>query len=187
MMKRNDFEHETEMLFVLLDNAGEEGTESVITTYSAKLFLDIVDDRSRLALMRKLASNYWSKKHEDALMFVMTAGDIAACEAIPDAELKKLFYCLVVQKKLHPHSSGWVRLDWPAILTIAFEDYEAKKIKIERLSDLRPYGMDMRVIGSKNPVLCFSIPDFATEEVVAEQMRKDAKDFFLKEFEHGGT
>ena len=90
---------------------------------------------------------------------------------------KCMFLCMIY-KKQHYHESGWIRFSPEAILSPACDKKEIDKIvKGDFFSCLVNYGFDMRVIGSKSPTVCYTVPtvDFEHDkgEVVAYYRAQD--------------
>ena len=180
-MSSNKYEQDENKFLILLQNTPADDYEELIEECAPVFFSSIPSVESRKILLRRLVRNYLTKCFAEQEEFFLTAQDIERCGAINDPLLKRVFYCLLVQSRLHPHKNGWVELDWPNILTIAFDKKTASKIKIETLADLKPFGLDMRVIGSQNPILCFSFPAEDDISPVRCLKRQEAKQFFEKE------
>lgn len=74
---------------------------------------------------------------------------------------RKQLFCLIVWKKLHNHPSGWIRLDKEEIFSLLFTPNEIRQMNLD------PYGYtdcfggysELRVIGSKNPIVCYRLPE----------------------------
>ena len=91
--------------------------------------------------------------------------EIEFLKSLPNEKIKRLFYSLLCFEKLHWHESGWIR----------FEIYELaelgglKTLKCEDFADLVPFGLKMRVTGSKNAVSTY----YSIGWTIEKQMGKD--------------
>lgn len=124
----------------------------------------------KVYLLNRIYLNYLSKDPECGHRVIqITKGEISFLQKLPTDKIKRIFYALLIRMKSHPHSSGWISLDFPNTLNYGFSKKEVKKFKIEEFSECVPFGLEMRVSGSTKPVLCFRIPkDEANADVVFE-------------------
>lgn len=75
-----------------------------------------------------------------------------------DKTLRRVMFALMLWAKEHPHEGGWIDFDLWNIFIRFFTAKEVDEIKhSDTLQKLIPYGFDMRVVGSKNPTVCFQI------------------------------
>ena len=88
----------------------------------------------------------------------LTTKDLEAINNVVGYQNKKIFYSLLCWYKANYHESGWVKFHYPKCLRCAFNKEDAKNVPISCFSGLKKYGFDMRVVGSKNPTLCFKVP-----------------------------
>lgn len=79
---------------------------------------------------------------------------------------RKQLLCLIVWKKLHNHPSGWIRFDGEEIFSLLFSKKEYKQMESEPRAYVDCFSnySELRVIGSKNPIVCFSLPNELEEE-----------------------
>lgn len=74
--------------------------------------------------------------------------EIEFLKSLPSEKIKRLFYSLLCFEKLHWHESGWIRFEIDELAELG----GLKTLKCEDFSDLVPFGLKMRVTGSKNAV-----------------------------------
>lgn len=79
---------------------------------------------------------------------------------------RKQLLCLIVWKKLHNHPSGWIKFDSEEIFSLLFSKKEYKQMQSEPRAYVDCFSnySELRVIGSKNPIVCFSLPKELEEE-----------------------
>ena len=74
--------------------------------------------------------------------------EIEFLKSLPNEKIKRLFYSLLCFEKLHWHESGWIRFEIDELAELG----GLKTLKCEGFADLVPFGLKMRVTGSKNAV-----------------------------------
>ena len=74
--------------------------------------------------------------------------EIEFLKFLPNEKIKRLFYSLLCFEKLHWHESGWIRFEIDELAELG----GLKTLKCEDFADLVPFGLKMRVTGSKNAV-----------------------------------
>ena len=74
--------------------------------------------------------------------------EIEFLRSLPSEKIKRLFYSLLCFEKLHWHESGWIRFEIDDLAELG----GLKTLKCEDFADLVPFGLKMRVTGSKNAV-----------------------------------
>ena len=84
--------------------------------------------------------------------------EIEFLKSLPNEKIKRLFYSLLCFEKLHWHDSGWIRFEIDELAELG----GLKTLKCEDFADLVPFGLKMRVTGSKNAVstyysICWTI------------------------------
>ena len=77
--------------------------------------------------------------------------EIEFLQSLPTEKIKRLFYSLICFEKLHWHESGWIRFEIDELAEIG----GLKNLRCEDFADLVPFGLDMRVTGSKNAVTTY--------------------------------
>lgn len=134
-------------------------------TYIATTLYDSFDDK-----MRK--SFYTSEEEEEAVLSLL---DIKILKEKlshePSPEIRRLLVAYLVYARANPHHSNWIKNDKKVINYLA----SIQKLKVSdqilltnRLHNL--YNLDMRVVGSNQPIPCFRIswqaeqPAIDTEE-----------------------
>lgn len=77
-------------------------------------------------------------------------------EQVEDDTVRKLLYLSLIVSKWNNHPSGWVRYDRESLFE--FWDLHYSEEEKKRLMILcNQYGLELRVIGSKNPIICFAV------------------------------
>ena len=74
--------------------------------------------------------------------------EIEFLKSLPDEKIKRLFDSLLCFEKLRWHESGWIRFEIDELAELG----GLKTLKCEDFADLVPFGLKMRVTGSKNAV-----------------------------------
>ena len=74
--------------------------------------------------------------------------EIEFLKSLPSEKIKRLFYSLLCFEKLHWHESGWIRFEIDELAELG----GLKTLRCEDFADLVPFGLKMRVTGSKNAV-----------------------------------
>ena len=74
--------------------------------------------------------------------------EIEFLKFLPNEKIKRLFYSLLCFEKLHWHESGWIRFEIDELAELG----GLKTLRCEDFADLVPFGLKMRVTGSKNAV-----------------------------------
>ena len=77
--------------------------------------------------------------------------EIEFLRSLPTEKIKRLFYSLLCFEKLHWHESGWIRFEIDELAELG----GLKNLRCEDFADLVPFGLDMRVTGSKNAVTTY--------------------------------
>lgn len=85
------------------------------------------------------------------------------CKVGQKNRIKELFYSVIIYEKLHPHESGWIKFDIDELADIAFYGNSKRDIRQEDFYPLVQYGLDMRVVGSKEAIPCYKLPDMFDE------------------------
>lgn len=83
----------------------------------------------------------------------------------PSYDARRLLVAFAAWNRAHPHPSGWIRYDRPAIMCLAGLS-GLRPSEQEALTQLlhRSYGLDMQVVGSNSPIPCFRLSWLAEEE-----------------------
>lgn len=86
--------------------------------------------------------------------------------SVKNVKTRKQLACLLLWKKTHSHPSGWIKFDREEIFSLLFSPKEIKQMD----SDTRGYTecfskySELRVIGSKNPIVCYALPKEIEED-----------------------
>ena len=91
--------------------------------------------------------------------------EIEFLKSLPNEKIKRLFYSLLCFEKLHWHESGWIRFEIDELAELG----GLKTLKCEDFADLVPFGLKMRVTGSKNAVSTY----YSIGWTIEKQMGKD--------------
>lgn len=93
--------------------------------------------------------------------------EIEFLKSLPNEKIKRLFYSLLCFEKLHWHESGWIRFEIDELAELG----GLKTLKCEDFADLVPFGLKMRVTGSKNAVSTY----YSIGWTIEKQTEKDRK------------
>lgn len=96
----------------------------------------------------------------------------------------KMLYLLLILSKWSNHPSGWIRYDKKFLFN--FWNLQAlKESKRQQImTDVCSNGIELRVIGSKNPIICFKVNFrfFDTKPIKTITNVKDIKNIFVELF-----
>lgn len=98
--------------------------------------------------------------------------EIEFLKSLPNEKIKRLFYSLLCFEKLHWHESGWIRFEIDELAELG----GLKTLKCEDLADLVPFGLKMRVTGSKNAVSTYYSIGWTIEKQTGKHREKKAVD-----------
>ena len=74
---------------------------------------------------------------------------------IDDKEVKRLLTVLLFQAKENWHHTGWIRYDEKKVMEACGVKNHSKFLEITQRAVQK--GLSFRVVGSKNPILCFKL------------------------------
>ena len=125
------------------------------------------DGEYKKMLMRYF--HFWNKTSsvEELTMYPIYRKEMDILQKIWDDGEKKyedamrvcLMTCCMVYKKAHPHANGWIKYEPEKIVGGLYADWYIQDfLKTNSFAELIPYDFDMRVIGSKNPIVCYTVP-----------------------------
>ncbi len=98
--------------------------------------------------------------------------EIEFLKSLPSEKIKRLFYSLLCFEKLHWHESGWIRFEIDELAELG----GLKSLKCEDFADLVPFGLKMRVTGSKNAVSTYYSIDWTIEKQTGKRREKKVVD-----------
>lgn len=98
--------------------------------------------------------------------------EIEFLKSLPNEKIKRLFYSLLCFEKLHWHESGWIRFEIDELAELG----GLKILKCEDFADLVPFGLKMRVTGSKNAVSTYYSIGWTIEKQTGKRREKKAVD-----------
>ena len=98
--------------------------------------------------------------------------EIEFLKSLPDEKVKRLFYSLLCFEKLHWHESGWIRFEIDELAELG----GLKTLKCEDFADLVPFGLKMRVTGSKNAVSTYYSIGWTIEKQTGKDREKKIVD-----------
>ena len=98
--------------------------------------------------------------------------EIEFLKSLPNEKIKRLFYSLLCFEKLHWHESGWIRFEIDELAELG----GLKTLKCEDFADLVPFGLKMRVTGSKNAVSTYYSIGGTIEKQTGKHREKEAVD-----------
>lgn len=98
--------------------------------------------------------------------------EIDFLKSLPNEKIKRLFYSLLCFEKLHWHESGWIRFEIDELAELG----GLKTLKCEDFADLVPFGLKMRVTGSKNAVSTYYSIGWTIEKQTGKHREKKVVD-----------
>ena len=98
--------------------------------------------------------------------------EIEFLKSLPNEKIKRLFYSLLCFEKLHWHESGWIRFEIDELAELG----GLKTLKCEDFADLVPFGLKMRVTGSKNAVSTYYSIGWTIEKQTGKDREKKSTD-----------
>ena len=98
--------------------------------------------------------------------------EIEFLKSLPNEKIKRLFYSLLCFEKLHWHDSGWIRFEIDELAELG----GLKTLKCEDFADLVPFGLKMRVTGSKNAVSTYYSIGWTIEKQTGKHREKKVVD-----------
>ena len=98
--------------------------------------------------------------------------EIEFLKSLPNEKIKRLFYSLLCFEKLHWHESGWIRFEIDELAELG----GLKTLKCEDFADLVPFGLKMRVTGSKNAVSTYCSIGWTIEKQTGKHREKKVVD-----------
>ena len=112
------------------------------------LFSNLVCENSLNILKEVFREQDYKTKIETEQVISFYDLEIEFLKSLPSEKIKRLFYSLLCFEKLHWHESGWIRFEIDDLAELG----GLKTLKCEDFADLVPFGLKMRVTGSKNAV-----------------------------------
>ena len=112
------------------------------------LFSNLVCENSLNILKEVFREQDYKTKIETEQVISFYDLEIEFLKSLPSEKIKRLFYSLLCFEKLHWHESGWIRFEIDDLAELG----GLKTLKCEDFADLGPFGLEMRVTGSKNAV-----------------------------------
>ena len=112
------------------------------------LFSNLVCENSLNILKEVFREQDYKTKIETEHVISFYDLEIEFLKSLPSEKIKRLFYSLLCFEKLHWHESGWIRFEIDELAEFG----GLKTLKCEDFADLVPFGLKMRVTGSKNAV-----------------------------------
>ena len=154
------------------DSFIKDGTET--TEELEDSFLPSVKNKDvKRKLLRKM-KEIWLEKIQNQLLDEFTISfydlEIDFLKSLPNEKIKRLFYSLLCFEKLHWHESGWIRFEIDELAELG----GLKTLKCEDFADLVPFGLKMRVTGSKNAVSTYYSIGWTIEKKTGKHREKKA-------------
>jgi hypothetical protein len=156
-----------------LENAGFSSGDS------ARIAEAFVRSFDAIAEAKELGEDDSSPDYESAsspsgkVRLILSLLDVNCLRAMladePSYDARRLLVAFTAWNRAHPHPSGWIRYDRPAIMCLAGLS-GLRPSEQEGLTQLlhRSYGLDMQVVGSNSPIPCFRLSWLEEEEPVCQ-------------------
>ena len=136
------------------------------------LFSNLVCENSLNILKEIFREQDYKTKIETEQVISFYDLEIEFLKSLPSEKIKRLFYSLLCFEKLHWHESGWIRFEIDELAELG----GLKTLKCEDLADLVPFGLKMRVTGSKNAVSTYYSIGWTIEKQTGKHREKKSTD-----------
>lgn len=130
------------------------------------------DDSLANVLKEKFERLSWEKFIGRDANIVFYDLEIEFLKSLPNEKIKRLFYSLLCFEKLHWHESGWIRFEIDELAELG----GLRILKCEDFADLVPFGLKMRVTGSKNAVSTYYSIGWTIEKQTEKHREKKVVD-----------
>ena len=142
----------------------KEKVDEIASLISDELLVDV--------LKNKFESICFEKFKEKDKTICFDEIEIEFLKSLPNEKIKRLFYSLLCFEKLHWHESGWIRFEIDELAELG----GLKTLKCEDFADLVPFGLKMRVTGSKNAVSTYYSIGWTIEKQTGKHREKKVVD-----------
>lgn len=136
------------------------------------LFSNLVCENSLNILKEAFREQACKTKIETDQVISFYNLEIEFLKSLPNEKIKRLFYSLLCFEKLHWHESGWIRFEIDELAELG----GLKTLKCEDFADLVPFGLKMRVTGSKNAVSTYYSIGWTIEKQTGKRREKKTVD-----------
>ena len=136
------------------------------------LFSNLVCENSLNILKEVFREQDYKTKIETEQVISFYDLEIEFLKSLPSEKIKRLFYSLLCFEKLHWHESGWIRFEIDELAELG----GLKTLKCEEFADLVPFGLKMRVTGSKNAVSTYYSIGWTIEKQTGKHREKKVVD-----------
>ena len=136
------------------------------------LFSNLVCEDSLNILKEMFREQDYKKMVETDQVISFYDLEIDFLKSLPNEKIKRLFYSLLCFEKLHWHESGWIRFEIDELAELG----GLKTLKCEDFADLVPFGLKMRVTGSKNAVSTYYSIGWTIEKQTGKHREKKVVD-----------
>ena len=136
------------------------------------LFSNLVCENSLNILKEVFREQDYKTKIETEQVISFYDLEIEFLKSLQSEKIKRLFYSLLCFEKLHWHESGWIRFEIDELAELG----GLKTLKCEDFADLVPFGLKMRVTGSKNAVSTYYSIGWTIEKQTGKHREKKAVD-----------
>lgn len=136
------------------------------------LFSNLVCENSLNILKEVFREQDYKTKIETEQVISFYDLEIEFLKSLPSEKIKRLFYSLLCFEKLHWHESGWIRFEIDDLAELG----GLKTLKCEDFADLVPFGLKMRVTGSKNAVSTYYSIGWTIEKQTGKDREKKVVD-----------
>lgn len=156
------------------DSFSKNGIETT-KDFEDSVLPSVKHKESKKKLIEKMKENWVEKiqKHLlDGVKISFYDAEIKFLQSLPTEKIKRLFYSLLCFEELHWHESGWIRFEIDELAEIG----GLKTLKCEDFADLVPFGLRMRVTGSKNAVSTYYSIGWTIEKQTGKHREKKVVD-----------
>lgn len=176
---KTDLKYERELIKtkkIIFEQVNSKTKEEIIDFLYDNVFLFMPKGEYKKKLLLDIFEKSFEEKENNLIHF--TLNEINFLKSLESDRNRKMFFCLIVWKKILHETRDFVEFNFDEIFSIAFERNQLSGLKREHLSHLVKYGLDFRSVGSKSAKPCYKLPDFGDSELYTEVNTKDLKEFF---------
>lgn len=99
---------------------------------------------------------------EEVELFKVGSSESTALSCVEDVSVRKLLSVLLYVAKTNWHHTGWIKYDEVAVMELCKMKNHSRFL--EEVQKATKQGLSFRVVGSKNPILCFKL-DFIDPDI----------------------
>lgn len=140
------------VMYLSSEDYSKEQIIEKILEFDVNISIKTIDIEDIVDIILKRQNNLPNQNSMSGM--VLYKKEIEFLKKINNYTTRKLMYAFIMYSKINPHPSGWIKYDKDIVYNLVDIDQAKNK---EVVSDCCKNGLDLRVIGSKNPITCFCV------------------------------